>query len=107
MGLLRELVPKAEKIGILINPNYPLAAAYLRDAQEAAVQLGVGLVAVNASAENDFEPAFASLMQQSVGALMIIADPFFNSGVINWWHTRLAIKSRPCTNSVNLPRQAA
>ena len=79
MGLLRELVPKAEKIGILINPNYPLAAAYLRDAQEAAVQLGVGLVAVNASAENDFEPAFASLMQQSVGALMIIADPFFNS----------------------------
>jgi putative ABC transport system substrate-binding protein len=63
MGLLRELVPKAEKIGILINPNYPLAAAYLRDAQEAAVQLGVGLVAVNASAENDFEPAFASLMQ--------------------------------------------
>ena len=32
-----------------------------------------------ASAENDFEPAFASLMQQSVGALMIIADPFFNS----------------------------
>jgi putative tryptophan/tyrosine transport system substrate-binding protein len=79
MGLLRELVPKAEKIGILINPNYPLAAAYLRDAQEAAVQLGAGLVAVNASAENDFEPAFASLMQQSVGALMIIADPFFNS----------------------------
>jgi ABC-type uncharacterized transport system substrate-binding protein len=50
----------------------------LRDVQEAAVRLGVQLVVVRANAENDFDAAFATVVQQRSGALLVCASPFFN-----------------------------
>ena len=79
IGLLRELVPKADAIGALVNPTYPVATAQLKEVQEAAASVGVRLIIANASAERDFEPAFALLVQQRSSALMISSDPFFNS----------------------------
>jgi putative tryptophan/tyrosine transport system substrate-binding protein len=79
IGLLRELVPKADAIGALVNPTYPVATAQLKEVQEAAASVGVRLIIANASAERDFEPAFALLVQQRTSALMISSDPFFNS----------------------------
>jgi len=79
IGLLRELVPKADAIGALVNPTYPAATAQLQEVQEAAASVGVRLIIANASAERDFEPAFALLVQQRSSALMISSDPFFNS----------------------------
>jgi len=79
IGLLRELVPKADAIGALVNPTYPVATAQLKEVQEAAASFGVRLIIANASAERDFEPAFALLVQQRSSALMISSDPFFNS----------------------------
>jgi putative ABC transport system substrate-binding protein len=79
IGLLRELVPKADAIGALVNPTYPVANAQLKEVQEAAASVGVRLIIANASAERDFEPAFALLVQQRASALMISSDPFFNS----------------------------
>jgi putative tryptophan/tyrosine transport system substrate-binding protein len=79
IGLLRELVPKADPIAVLINPNFPVSPAQLKDAQAAAAAIGVRIVVLQASAESEFEPAFAALVANRAGALMVAADPFFNS----------------------------
>jgi putative tryptophan/tyrosine transport system substrate-binding protein len=79
IGLLLELVPHADPIAILVNPSFPATAAFLKDAQEAAAALGIRVVTLNASSESEFEPSFATLARERAGALMIGADPFFNS----------------------------
>jgi ABC-type uncharacterized transport system substrate-binding protein len=79
LGLLHELVAKATTIGILANPLNPAAERQRRDEQEAAARLGVQLIVVKATAESEFEPAFASLAHQRVDALLVAADSFFNS----------------------------
>jgi putative tryptophan/tyrosine transport system substrate-binding protein len=79
LGLLHEMVPKVTTIAVLINPNYLDAENQLRDVQEAAVRLGVQLVVVRANAENDFDAAFSTVVQQRSGALLVCSSPFFNS----------------------------
>ena len=78
LGLLHEMVPKATTIAVLVNPNYLDAENQLRDVQEAAARLGVQLVVVRANAENDFDAAFSTVVQQRSGALLVCASPFFN-----------------------------
>jgi putative ABC transport system substrate-binding protein len=79
VGLLGELVPKAAVIGALINPNYAQAQAQEAEVQEAARTIGRQIVLVHASSEADFDPAFATFKQQKAHALVVAADPFFNS----------------------------
>jgi putative ABC transport system substrate-binding protein len=78
LGLLREMVPKATSIAVLVNPNFADAENQLRDVHEAAARLGVQLVVVRANAESDFEAAFLTLVRQRAGALLICGSPFFN-----------------------------
>jgi len=77
--LLRELVPTATTIAVLVNPNSPGAEARLRDVREAARLLGQQFSIVNAGSEGDFEVAFAGLVQQRAGALIVVSDPLFNN----------------------------
>jgi putative tryptophan/tyrosine transport system substrate-binding protein len=79
IGLLRELVPNADAIGVLNNPTYPAAAAQLKEVQAAAATVGLRVIVANASTEHDFEPAFALLVQERPSALIISSDPFFYS----------------------------
>jgi putative tryptophan/tyrosine transport system substrate-binding protein len=79
LELLSELVPQASVIALLVNPNNPNAERVMQDVQEAARAKGVQLPIVKASAEDEFETAFASLVQQQAGALVVGADAFFNS----------------------------
>jgi putative ABC transport system substrate-binding protein len=79
LGLLRELVPKTEAIGLLVNPKYPAAKAQANEVQEAAKSLGVRAVVLSASTEVEIDAAFAGFVQQGAGALLIGTDPFFNS----------------------------
>jgi putative ABC transport system substrate-binding protein len=79
LELLHELLPAANAIGFLINPNSPNADSQIRDAREAARTFGLKLAILNASGERDFETAFASLVQQGIGALLLGADPLFFS----------------------------
>ena len=79
IGLLRELIPNASAIGVLDNPTNPVAAAQLKEVQAAAASVDVRLIIANASAGRDFEPAFALFVQQRASALIVSADPFFNS----------------------------
>src|SRR4029077_601690 len=77
--LLHEMIPKADIIGVLVNPNYPPSESQLRDVQEAAGQLGVNLVIVRANVANEVEAAFSTVVAQRAGALLVCASPFFNS----------------------------
>ena len=77
--LLSELVPQAGVIALLVNPNNASAERVIRDVQEAARAKGVQLDILKAGAEDEFETAFASLVQLQAGALLIGNDPFFFS----------------------------
>jgi putative ABC transport system substrate-binding protein len=79
LELLHQVVPNANGIAVLFNPTYPSTEAQLRDVQQAAATLGLKLHMLKASSERDFAPAFAALVQQRAGALLLGVDPFFNS----------------------------
>jgi putative tryptophan/tyrosine transport system substrate-binding protein len=66
-------------LAVLINPSDPSAQTLTRDLAVTARALGVTLHLINASSERDFDAAFAVLQQRQAGALIIGADPFFNS----------------------------
>jgi putative tryptophan/tyrosine transport system substrate-binding protein len=80
LEVLRELVPTATIIALLVNPTNPTnAEALSRDLQAAARTLGLQLHVLHASTERDFDAVFASLPRLRAGALVIGSDPFFNS----------------------------
>ena len=79
MQLIRELLPRAELIALLVNPTSPVAEPQTRDAQAAADALRLKLSVLSAATENDFDAVFATLVQQRADALFISADPFFSS----------------------------
>jgi putative ABC transport system substrate-binding protein len=75
--VLHETVPKSASIGFLVNPINPNAESDTRDVQAAADALGRNLSVVQARTDSDFEAAFATLVQNGVGALCVDIDPFF------------------------------
>jgi putative tryptophan/tyrosine transport system substrate-binding protein len=80
LELLSELVPQIRVVALLVNPNYHSAnGGMIPLVQRAASAKGMQLHIVKASKEDDFEPAFASLVQQKVNALVVGTDPFFTS----------------------------
>ena len=78
LGLLRELVPSATSIAVLVNPTRPGVDAQSAQAQEAARALGLPLHILTASSERDFDAIFLTLVQLRAGALVISADALFN-----------------------------
>jgi ABC-type uncharacterized transport system substrate-binding protein len=79
LGLLRDLAPTASAIGVLINPNYPPAKSQSDEFQGAAKRLGVRPLVLFASTEGEVDAAFAGLVQQGGGALLVATDPFLVS----------------------------
>ena len=79
LELLREAVPGAAMIAFLVNPTNPSAERTTRDVQAAAHSLGLQLLVLRAGAERDIDTAFAAMVEQRVGALLITTDSFFNS----------------------------
>jgi putative ABC transport system substrate-binding protein len=78
--LLSELVPQIRIVAFLVNPNYHSATeGTIPLVQRAASAKGIQLHIVKASKKDDFEPAFASLVQLKVDALVVGTDPFFTS----------------------------
>jgi putative tryptophan/tyrosine transport system substrate-binding protein len=80
LGLLHELVPKAVRIAVLVNPaNGPSAESTLREVQKAARTIGLQLHLVNASTSREIEAAFAILARERPDALFVAGDGFFSS----------------------------
>jgi len=79
LGLLKELVPDAAVFGVLINPNYQEAEAQSREVQEAGRAIGRRIQIANAGSDQELGTAFAALVEQRAGALLVAADPFFDT----------------------------
>jgi putative tryptophan/tyrosine transport system substrate-binding protein len=79
LELLRELVPTATTIAILINPNSPITNTHLALEQAAARSLGQQVIVASAGTKNDLDAAFATFVQQAANALIVNDDPFFIS----------------------------
>jgi len=79
LELLREIVPTATVVALLVNPANLSAEIISKNLQVAAGALGLQLHVLNASTESDLPTVFATLPQLRVGALLIVNDPFLNS----------------------------
>jgi putative tryptophan/tyrosine transport system substrate-binding protein len=80
LGLLHDLVPKAVRIAVLVNPaNSWTAEATLRDIPEAARALGLQTQVLNASTRSEIEAVFATLLRDRADALFVAPDGFFSS----------------------------
>ena len=79
LELLSELVPQASVFALLVNPNNAGTEPMIRHVQEIARAKGLKLHVLKASTESEIDTAFAALVQQQTGALVVSADPFFNN----------------------------
>ena len=82
LGILRELIPNAESIVVLLNPSSPEYDTQLKELRAAADTLQQRLLLVNASSESDLEAAFIHMHESRSAALLVSADPFI-SGMRN------------------------
>jgi putative ABC transport system substrate-binding protein len=80
LELLRELVPTATKIALLVNPNNPASLRQeTQGVEEAARRLGKEIIVVDAGTENELEGAFAAAVQRGAAAFLVESDPIFVS----------------------------
>jgi putative ABC transport system substrate-binding protein len=79
LGLLHELVPKAVRVAVLVNPTNPGAEAALRDTKEAAPTIGLQIQILNATTIGEIDAAFATLARGRPDALFVAPDGFFGS----------------------------
>jgi putative ABC transport system substrate-binding protein len=79
LELLHEMMPQVSAIGVLINPKYPEAKAQTQEVEEAKNRLGVALIVLNASTEQEIAAAFDAFVEQKACAVLACNDPFFGS----------------------------
>ena len=79
LALLRELVPAAARVAVLVNPTGPTVETTLRDLDPAAHAMGLQVKKLNASTSSEIDRAFETLGRERLDALFVGADPFFVS----------------------------
>jgi len=78
LGLLRELVPKVNRVAVLVNPqNTGSAEATLREVQDGARLIGLPIDILKASTGREIEAAFATMARERVEALLVAPDTYF------------------------------
>jgi putative tryptophan/tyrosine transport system substrate-binding protein len=77
LGLLRQLVPKAVHVAVLLNPAIPPAEYTLRQVKEAALSLGLQIRVLNATTIGEIDAAFAILVRERPDALFVAPGVFF------------------------------
>jgi putative ABC transport system substrate-binding protein len=79
LELLRELVPQATVIALLVNPANPTTEDQVRDLEEAARANNLRIQVVNVTSASDVDPAFAAIRQHGATALVVGADPLLTN----------------------------
>jgi putative tryptophan/tyrosine transport system substrate-binding protein len=77
LEILREAIPTATVVAVVLNPTSPTADSQLRNLQEAARALGLQLHVLHASTMRDFDTVFATLLQLRASGLVVASDTFF------------------------------
>ena len=96
LEVMRELVPPVTIVGVLLNPRNPIVDAQLKDLQQAARLLGLKIIPLNVGSEAEIGAAFATLVEQRGGALLVTADPAFTS----WRDPMIALAARNAVPTV-------
>ena len=94
LELLRELVPGATRVGVLLNPTETaIAAANLRDVETAARAMGLDIRVLNASNRDEIDAAYATFAGERPDGLFISSGPFFSDRRVQMAHlsTRYAL----------------
>jgi ABC-type uncharacterized transport system substrate-binding protein len=79
IGLLREAVPGAKTIGLLVNPKFPTTGLQVANAQEAVRSTGLELEILHAGSDREIDAAFEIVGQRHIPALAVGADPYFDT----------------------------
>ena len=79
LELVRVLLPQAELVAALVNPDNPNAESHIKDLQAATGTFGMQLLVLKLREVSDFETTFATLVQQRVGAVLVTSDSLFDS----------------------------
>jgi putative ABC transport system substrate-binding protein len=79
LGLLREIVPKAKTIAVLVNSTNPSVDLQISQVEEGSRSLGLQTQIFRATPRQTFEAVFAEIAQSRADALVVCADPYFNS----------------------------
>ena len=79
LELLRELVPQARAIALVMNQANSTSERQILDLQDAARAIGVRLDVLNASSEREIDDAFDLLVRQKAGGLIVVPEAFFSS----------------------------
>jgi putative ABC transport system substrate-binding protein len=78
LALLRELLPAANRVAVLVNPaNAVHTEATLKDVEAAARAIGLQIQIINASTSGEIDAAFAGFARERADALFVLPDPFF------------------------------
>jgi putative tryptophan/tyrosine transport system substrate-binding protein len=80
LGLLRELVPAASRIGVIVNPANPSSAERTVKGVAAVSAIGLHIQTLTASTSGEIDAAFLTLVRERYDALLLASDPFFSSG---------------------------
>ena len=79
VGLLRELIPQARSIGVLVNPNFLPVDDQIKSVEEAAQRSGLRVAPLRANTDAEIDAAFAAIAQDRIAALAVAASPFFDT----------------------------
>jgi putative ABC transport system substrate-binding protein len=79
LELLRELVPAATRVAVLVNPTGSDVEITLQDVEPAARAMGLQIRVLNASTSGEINEAFANVVRARPDAIFVDSDPFFNS----------------------------
>jgi putative tryptophan/tyrosine transport system substrate-binding protein len=79
LGLLHELQPRAVRVAVLVDPNYPLTEFFVSDVQAAASSIGKQIEVLEAPTGRDIDMAFARLAEKPIDALLVAPSPLLNN----------------------------
>ncbi len=79
LGLLHELQPGAVRVGVLVEPNFPLTQSFVSDVQAAASSVRKQIEVLEAPTGRDIDTVFASLAQKPIDALLVGPGPLLNN----------------------------
>ena len=77
LGLVRELIPQAKSVALLVNTENPESSTIVKGTEAAAKSIGTKLIVVSASTQGDLGSALKTAVQQQARALIVGADPLF------------------------------
>jgi putative ABC transport system substrate-binding protein len=78
LELLRELVPAATRVAVLVNPDGAAAETTVRDLEPAALAMGLQIKVLNASKPREIDATFAAFERERPEALFVGGDPVFS-----------------------------